>query len=618
MKLNDPIVVTRKIPVFDRKTMLRPSSQDTFKPTKKIGLLSRIKNIIFGSVNWIRQILLSAIIVSILLFIVINFYIFASVVNLTTFIYVFLLLSLLTDGIFILLQVFRRKVDHPNVECDPKKLSIVIACYNGADVIEETINHAKRHIPASQIIVVSDASTDNTAEVARNLGVSVIVNETNLSKVFSINKAMKSVHTPYVLLLDDDVLIGDAIIPTSLLDEGYTAVAFNVMPVEEDRLINKLQIFEYRNSMQIGKNMRGKAGAIGNISGAIGLYRTKDLQLQTELHSGQFAGEDEQRTILAHMYGSGKGITFTNQTVTTYVPPTIKSLYRQRAYSWSLAVPELFILYWRILFSPRYHYLLKAEKAYNLYIYMTDPLRLLFLWALILRPQHLLVTFAFYLVFNVLVWVRTGFKDNISTVIIFPFYKLWLAFCRFIGNFNWFKSKIMYMRRRFYKRAPRRRLLAEYSLVFVVFVGLWAVSLQRFFVDMKLYNQIRSNRLEEPLDNFTYEETLENIELNPRALNIQYKTTPPLEGTYISVPLEEGDTTRSVAHKAVEEFIESRSDIENIPYPTRLEIDKEVLASLRQTGVYLSPSGQLMFETVMIENALHTVEARTTSKAVQS
>lgn len=571
---------------------------------------SHIKNVYMRFIDiliWARQIILSGLIVSILAFIVVNFYLFASIVELTTYIYVFLLLSLLTDGLFILVQAVHRKVKHVDITCDPQKLTLVIACYNGADVIGETIRQAKKHVPAKKIIVVSDASTDNTVQVARKMGVQVIENETNLSKVFSINRAVESVKTPYVLILDDDVLIGDVIIPTSLLDAGYTAVAFNVMPVAEDSVINKLQVFEYRNSMQIGKNLRGKVGAIGNISGAIGLYRTKDLKKQTLLHSGQFAGEDEQRTILAHMYSEGKGITYTDQVVTTLAPRSVKSLFRQRAYSWSLAVPELIVLYARVLFSPKYHYLLKAEKAHSLYIYLTDPLRLLFFWTLVLRPKHLLVTYGFYLLFTVFIWIRTGAKDNLSTVLMYPLYQLWLTLCRFVGNFYWFKSKIQYFRKSFHKIATGRWLIAEYGTVAIIFMMLWGTALHHFVNDMKLYNQLSSYRVEEQLLDFEYEEVLESGQNSLNDLQIPYIANQPQEGTYIRISVEKGDTARAIAYKAVGSMIESRVDLPNLTYEQHMKATGLVLAELHNTGVHITQSGYALIDTTMLEGTISNI-----------
>jgi len=490
---------------------------------------------------------LSAVILGTLLFIVFNFYIFSSVVNLNSFFYAFLLLSLLTDGFFVLIHLPRRtNRGKQHTSFTKKKLSIVIASYNGADVIAETIKGARAHVPLENIIVVSDASTDKTAEIARKLGVRVIVNEKNLHKVSSINVGLGLVKTPYVLIMDDDTLIGDTFIPTSLLDDGYTAVAFNVMPVKENSLINDLQRFEYRTTMQVGKHMRAATGAIGNISGAIGLYRTVDLVRQIKLHSGQFAGEDEQRTLLAHMYGEGKGITYTDSLVLTKAPATYRDLFRQRAFSWSLSVPELFILYWRVLLSPRFHYLLKAEKAYLIYIYLTEPLRILFLWSLFIKPQHLVYTYGFYVLLNFLIWLRLGRKDSLRTIIMSPLYTLGLTVCRFIGYFYWLKIKTNYLWRKLHRNASDRALLFEYALVFMIIVGSWVISIQHFRSDMHLFYKIRN-------DNLTSNDSAFNYDSSSSMGSLIASTPSTTDG--ITVLVEQGDSTRAIAHKAVDKYI---------------------------------------------------------------
>lgn len=490
---------------------------------------------------------------------------------------------------------------------------MVIACYNGEDVISETIEHVARHVPKDQILVVSDASTDRTAEVASIAGVRVIVNEKNQGKAFSINEGVSHVETPYVLILDDDVLIGKATIPTSLLDDGYTAVAFNVMPVKTETFVNALQMFEYRNSMHLGKNLRGSVGAIGNISGAIGLYRTADLVVQGRAHSGQFGGEDEQRTLLAHMYGTGKGVTYANELVQTHVPAHFHSLYRQRAYSWSLAAPEMFTFYWRILFSTDHHYLLKAEKAYYLYIYLTDPLRLLFLWALILRPRYLLVTFVFYLFVNLLVWFKTKRQDHFLVILAYPFYTLGLTLCRFIGNFYWFKVKATYFLKRLHRRVPERKLVREFAFILIIFLASWAISAYRFTGDVRLFNKIRSTRLEEEVQAFEYENTSEDSLIEASGLNLKVTTVRPLEGSFLSVELEKGDTARAIAHKAVSRFIESHPEL-RVPYEYRTDLDADVLTALQNTGVFITNSSLVLVDI----NAVDSLVRQTAERASET
>ncbi len=569
-----------------------------------MGSKKRQSALKFGYRKWFLHIISTSLIVGILLFVIVNFYLFASI-NLSAFFYIFLIFSLITDGLFIIIQTLRRRVVHKKLSSDPDKLTIVIACYNGADVIGETIRHALRHVPKNNIIVVSDASTDNTEEIVRGTGVRLIVNKSNLNKVLSIDKSMKSVKTPYVLLLDDDVLIGDTTIPTNLLDQGYTAVAFNVMPVKTYTWANRLQIFEYRNSMQIGKNLRARTGGIGNVSGAIGLYRTKDLLAQSKLHSNQFAGEDEQRTILAQLYSDGKGITYTDQTVLTHAPNNFGSLYRQRAHSWSLALPELFSLYWRLLFSPKSHYLLKAEKAYYLYIYLTDPLRILFLWVLLLRPINILLIYAFYLSFSIWVWARLRFKDELTVVLAYPFYKLWLTLCRFVGNFLWFKEKFKYLRKKLHKSVTSRKLIAEYTAVTLIFISLWGLSVLRFSTDFQLYRKIQDNKLEEPVKEFSYEETSTINTLPDSWISLPIKPALNINNNeMIVLYVEKGDTDRALAYKAIQQYMSGKL-VPELTYVQEIAAYKNLLNDLKSSGLYTSPNGSLLIENQRIELAIN-------------
>lgn len=466
-------------------------------------------------------------------------------------------LSVLTDGLFVMIHLPRKQVKHENLSFDPSKLTVVIACYNGQDIIGETIRQAMTHVPASQILVVSDASTDNTVEVAKSYGVRVHQNERNLNKAFSISAVMHKIYTPYVLILDDDTLIEKTFIPTSLLDEGYSAVAFNVMPVYTGTLVNRLQIFEYRKSMVMGKGLRAGVGAVGNISGAIGLYRTKDLQEQAPIHSGQFGGEDQQRTALVHLKSEGsKGVTYTTATVETLAPDTVKSLLKQRSFRWNLSLPELFVVYLKVLINPRFHFLLKAEKAYQMYLLMTDPLRMLFFWAVFAYPVQAGLLYLFYTAFCMAIWLKLGRKDPFWIVLIYPLYSSVESICRFVAHFYWFKIKYQYLfQHKHHRRVPKRKLLVEYSLVGVLLTGLWsmsATSLQRAvpYIYMPEYWYLQ--------------------EFEPQVLGASNSSTddeplgPELpaghggaetDSRQYSILLEKGDGRFRIAHKAITQYV---------------------------------------------------------------
>lgn len=440
------------------------------------------------------------IIFSILISLIFYFYFGSGGTAAVSLVWQFILLTLFTDFIYVVLHLFRRPVKHENISFDPKKLSIVIACYNGEDIIGKTIENCLRHVPDEQIIIVSDASKDRTAEVAQSYGVRVAVNRRNLNKAFSISSVVKHVHTEYTLILDDDTLIGDIIIPTSLLDDGYSAVAFNVMPMEHPTIVNKLQQFEYRKSMFMGKDLRAKHGAIGNISGAVGLYRTSDLVYQVRMHSGQFGGEDQQRTALVHIYGAGKGVTYTDQVVLTEPPATPKALFKQRTFRWNLSLPELFSIYGRILFSPRHHYMLKVEKAYQIFLYTTDPFRVLFFWVALFYPTKLLIYYAFYILLSSAVWIKMDRKDPFWVVAFFPVYRQLETVCRIIAQFYWIKIKAIYIfREKFHHLVKGRKVVYEYGLVLGLISVIWIASVTQSvtkFEDFSRRNNVSDAELQ--------------------------------------------------------------------------------------------------------------------------
>lgn len=323
-----------------------------------------------------------------------------------------------------IISMFRKQARYKNLSFDPAKVTIIIACYNGEKVIGETIKQALIHVPKEQIIVVSDCSRDNTEKVASSHGVFVVRNERNINKALSISLAVKYVKTEYVLILDDDTHIAKTFIPTNLLEEGYSAVAFNVMPEDTGTLVNQLQVFEYRKSMILGKSLRASVGAISNISGAMGLFKTKDIVYQATRHSGQFGGEDQQRTMLVHLAGEGKGVAYVNATVYTEAPSTFRKLFRQRAKSWNCSVHETLVLCARIIFSRKTHLLLKLERSYELFVFMSDPLRIIFFATAFIYPINFFLLYILYLSIEILGWFKTGRKDALYVVFASPLYSV--------------------------------------------------------------------------------------------------------------------------------------------------------------------------------------------------
>lgn len=391
------------------------------------------------------------------------------------------------DALMLGLHIFRH---HPPVAAerfDPTKLTILIICYNGADILPETLRQAMKHVPPRQIIVVSDNSSDHTVEVAKAMGARAYANNRNYGKSMSINRHIHRVKTPYVLILDDDTLIGRTFIPTSLLDAGYSAVAFNVLPAPTRSLANYFQQFEYLKSMVIRKGLRTVSASVGNVSGAIGLYHTAALWKQAVLHSGQSGGEDQQRTLLTHLTQQGKGVVYCSSTVYTLAPDSLVKVFKQRAFKWNTAAHENFLLLLRAILHPDTHYMLKIEKTYALFVLLTDPFRMLFFYLILFAPigsfiTHILLIAAFYVVLEIAAWFKTGRENPLWVAILFPLYAKMCAVARFTAHFYWFKKKYVYsLRNHFHRLINGRHLLREYSLVSVLLVMLWSVATYKLY-----------------------------------------------------------------------------------------------------------------------------------------
>jgi len=209
---------------------------------------------------------------------------------------------------------------------DLDKVTVIIACKDGEDVIGKTLHSLLRKFKPEQIIVSSNGSTDRTCDIAREKGVVCLDFKEPLGKVRAINAAIPYAKTPYILLLDDDTLISGATIPTGLLDEGYDAVAFRVL-VKISTWVTKFQAHEYRKSCDIGRRFHNKGASVQNISGAIGLFKREVLEHQINQHTGEFSGEDLQRTLLIHLadaHGKGGGVVLARSIVITQAPSTLR------------------------------------------------------------------------------------------------------------------------------------------------------------------------------------------------------------------------------------------------------------------------------------------------------
>ena len=90
-------------------------------------------------------------------------------------------------------------------------LTIIITCYNTRDIVRDCLNSIYKHPPSEtyEIILVDDASTDGTSEMARATfpEIRLLRNEINQNYSSSNNRALDEARGEFVLLLNNDTLV---------------------------------------------------------------------------------------------------------------------------------------------------------------------------------------------------------------------------------------------------------------------------------------------------------------------------------------------------------------------------------------------------------------------------
>lgn len=357
----------------------------------------------------------------------------------------------LVDFVKLVIELLGRSEDR-HFSTDPSLVTAVIASRDGGRHLPGTVAELRRHLPPERILVVDDGSSDGTAEVATGLGCQVHRFERSKGKAAAIHYAVHRVQTPYTLLLDDDTRLGGARIPTSLLSEdGFDAVAFAVLPDRRDRdgargnnFLGALQRYEYGKSMEIGKRFHDVTQSVSCVSGAIGLFRTADLNALHHSHTGVFQGEDLQRTILHLLHG--RRIVFANEPVWTVAPAAPLAWLRQRLFGWYPGLYHQIFNIVRLLFRRGAPWRLRYEMAYNLYTFVSDPLKTWSLVVITLTPSLWwwgVILYLAYLSFELYPWwvVRlpgTNRRAPLGVLLLYPLYGAVNTVLRTASALSWF------------------------------------------------------------------------------------------------------------------------------------------------------------------------------------
>ncbi|VVC03708.1 Glycosyltransferase AglE [Candidatus Burarchaeum australiense] len=212
-------------------------------------------------------------------------------------------------------------------------VSIIISAYNSGRTLEKCLQcvTAFDYPSKPQILLVDDASTDNTYEIAKKFKVEIIRNPKNLGKAASINMALGRAKGELVACIDSDTYPQkDALVKMVPLfnapDVG--AVAALICVEKPKTFVQRIQEIEYYASFGFWHTALSQLDGLLVTPGPMSVYSKKALEDVGGFDENNIT---EDMEIALHLQEKGWKIKLnTDAQVFTDVPQTWKSLFRQR------------------------------------------------------------------------------------------------------------------------------------------------------------------------------------------------------------------------------------------------------------------------------------------------
>ncbi|MDD5773748.1 MAG: glycosyltransferase family 2 protein [bacterium] len=354
---------------------------------------------------------------------------------------------------------------------------VIISVYNISKTFENFVKNIKP-FGYQNILIIDDASSDNTAALLKERGIPFITNEHNLQKPASILNGLKKlperIYTVIVMDPDSAILnlnpkehnkkISDFDeVLNNFQNSSFDACAVRIL-VEGNSILERLQNFEYKISMGLAKKSMEELTVI---SGAFAFFKRGFLESVLSKHSQSVYGEDYETSLRiltsgGHIYYDGRLSVLTKQR------KTLKDLTQQRM-GWDFSLIKIdTLMAGQLRFLPRKFYSIYQYIIYNIFISVIfHPLRMLSivllavsflnffdnLAGLNLIPDYYFTNPALFLYFYVfcmlimyllLISVERRRRNKYYYILpLFPFYSLYMGLVpKTLGFLNFITIKI--------------------------------------------------------------------------------------------------------------------------------------------------------------------------------
>jgi len=227
-------------------------------------------------------------------------------------------------------------------------VTVLVPAYNEAGSLGDTIESLQNQtVPAVEIIVIDDCSTDETAEVARRYGVTVLRPDKNTgSKAGAQNLALTTVTTEFTMAIDADTIIAPDSIERFMgvmKDSTVAASCGFVIPRYVNSVWERGRYVEYLLAFAFYKPIQDYYGKPLISSGCFSIYRT-DVLREVGGWSNRTLAEDMDLTW--SLYTAGWKVRFVPEAVCYPIEPHNFHFLRCQLRRWSHGFIQNVMLHW--------------------------------------------------------------------------------------------------------------------------------------------------------------------------------------------------------------------------------------------------------------------------------
>lgn len=231
------------------------------------------------------------------------------------------------------------------------RLTVLVPAYNEAATIAATIQSLREQtVRPAHVIVIDDCSSDNTSQIARGMGVTVLRLAANSgSKAGAQNRAMEQVNTELTLAIDADTTLAPDAIEKMLAvmeDPKVTAACGFVLPRFVHTLWERGRYIEYLFAFSFFKQVQDYYDKPLIASGCFSMYRTAVLR---ELGCWSTRTVAEDMDLTWRLYQQGHTVRFVPQAVCYPVEPHSFAFMSKQLKRWSHGFVQNVKLHWRMV-----------------------------------------------------------------------------------------------------------------------------------------------------------------------------------------------------------------------------------------------------------------------------